>query len=144
MPNLSYNANKEIQVIPLSVVASVSGGYTISTTVAEFLPSVEEIIPRNPDAKLNFHRSPEVVVEDFRSSLMAKCLAKIKAKCGLPDQVELLPTNDNEVYTHHPGYCSIFGYPFTIGYSFPLPYLVEELAAFIGFVLLSSLPLSIR
>lgn len=87
---------------------------------------MDEIIPRNPDVKSNLQRKAKVVVEAFRSSLTAKCLAKFKVKYGVPNQVELTHAGDDEVYTHRPGYCALFSYPFTISNSFPLPFLVEE------------------
>lgn len=70
------------------------------------------------------------MVEFFWSSLMVKLLVEFKAKYGLPDEVVHIHANDDEVYTHYPGYCTIFAYPFTIGYAFPLPPLVDEFCHF--------------
>ncbi|OIT08500.1 hypothetical protein A4A49_63109, partial [Nicotiana attenuata] len=61
--NLPSNANEDIQVIPLVVATSFREGYVTTAAEAEVLPSVEEIIPRNPDAKLNLQRQSEVVAE---------------------------------------------------------------------------------
>lgn len=61
--------------------------------------------------------------------MTAKCLADFKDKYVLPNQVELVPANNDEVYDR-PGYCALYAYPFTIGYSFPLPPLVEEFYRF--------------
>lgn len=56
--------------------------------------------------------------------MMPKCLAKFKAKFGLPNNVELIPVNNDKV--HRPRYCALYAYPFAIGYMFPLLLLVEE------------------
>lgn len=53
-------------------------------------------------------------------------LDKLKAKFGLPGHVELVPTGDDEVRVHRPGYCALYAYPFTIVYSLPFPLLIEE------------------
>lgn len=71
----------------------IQGGDAISTAEEEVLPPVQDIIPRKPDAKSDFHWSSEAMVEVFRSSMMAKRLAEFKAMYGLPDQVELIPSN---------------------------------------------------
>lgn len=107
-------------------MALIGGGDAISAVEVKALPSMDEIIPSNPDAKWDFNRLPEAVVEVFRSSLMAKCLAEFKAKYDILNQVEHVPTNEDEVHTHPPWYCALFTYPFTIGYSFPHLSLVEE------------------
>lgn len=65
MSNLSSDANEEIQVVPLVVVFFASGWDIISIAEVEVLLSVEEIMPRNLDAKADFHRSPEALVEVF-------------------------------------------------------------------------------
>lgn len=121
MSNLPSNVNEEIQPALLAVAAFVHGGDAIFVVQVEVFPSVEETISRNPDVNLNFHRPPKAVVEVFRYSFIAKFLAEFNSKYGLPYQVELIPSNGDEVYTHHPGHCALFTYPFTIGYPFPLP-----------------------
>lgn len=73
---------------------------------------------------------PEVMVEVFRSSMMAKRLEEFKAKYGLHDQVKLIPANNDEVHAHRPRYCTLYAYRFTISYTFPLPPLVEEFCRF--------------
>nr|XP_009791454.1 PREDICTED: uncharacterized protein LOC104238700 [Nicotiana sylvestris] len=132
MSNLSSDVNEEIQATTLAVVAFVRGGDAISTVEVEAPPSVEEIIPRNPDAKPYLQRQLEAVVvaEVFRSSLTAKCLAEFKDTFGIPDQVKIVPTDKDEVYTDHPRYCALYAYPFTIGYSLPFPPLVEEFCCY--------------
>lgn len=87
---------------------------------------MDEIVPHNPDMKLDLKRQLEAVAEVIQSSLTVKHLEKYKAKYGIFDQVELVPPGDDEVYTHCPGYCALYTYPFTIGNFFPLPSLVEE------------------
>lgn len=72
------------------------------------------------------------MTEIFQSSMTAKSLAEFKVKCGLPDHMELIPANNDEMHTHHPGYCALYAYPFTIGYSFPLISLVDVFCHFYG------------
>lgn len=68
----------------------------------ETLPSVEEIVPRYPDAKPNFHKTPEVVTERLQSTMMVEHLAAFKTNFGLPYNVELVPAGDDEVRVHSP------------------------------------------
>lgn len=110
MSNSTFGVNKETQPTPLDVVFPIHGGEAISTAEEEVLPSVEEIIPCNPEAKPDFQWSLEVMIEVFWSSMMAMHLADFKAKYGLPDQVELVPTNNHEVHAHHPWYCALCAY----------------------------------
>lgn len=44
--------------------------------------------------------------------------------------MELVPANNDEVHTHRPGYYALYAYPFTFGYSFLLPLLVEDFCRF--------------
>lgn len=85
MSNLTSGVNEENQSASLAIWPLIHGGDAISAIEEEVLPSVKENIPRNPDAKPYFHRSPEAMVEVFRSFMMAKCLEDFKAKYVLHD-----------------------------------------------------------
>lgn len=64
------------------------------------------------------------MTEIFQSSTTAKNLAKFKVKYSLPNHVELIPANNDEVYAHRPGYYAFYAY------SFPLLSLVEEFCCY--------------
>lgn len=116
MSNFSFDVTEGVQPTPLAILVLVYGGDVISAIKEESFPLVEEIIPRNPKAKPDFQRPPEVMIDMFRSSMMAKCLAEFKVKYCLPDHVELVPTNNNEVHAHRPGYSALYACMFTIDY----------------------------
>lgn len=115
MSNLTSGVNEENQSASLAIWPLIHGGDAISAIEEEVLPSVEDITPRNPDAKPNFYPPPMAMVEVFQSSITAKCLVKFKAKYGLLDQLEFVPTDYDEVHAYHHGYCAPYAYPFTIG-----------------------------
>nr|XP_033512042.1 uncharacterized protein LOC104096303 [Nicotiana tomentosiformis] len=121
MSNIPSDMNEGNHLIPLAVVFLVHGENTIFAVEEEAFPSVEEIIPRYPDSKLDLQRLPEVMTEKFQSMMTARCLAEFKTKFNIPDHVELIPVGSNEVHVHHPGYCALYSYPFAIGYLFPPP-----------------------
>lgn len=83
--------NENILATSSVVTAFVRRGDTTSTTEADALPSVEEFIPRNSDAKPDLQRPPEAMSKVFRSSLMAERLVEFMVKYVLPSQVELVP-----------------------------------------------------
>lgn len=90
-----------------------------ATTVVETeaLPSLENIIPHDPNTKSEGL---------FSSSSTAKCLAEFKAKYGIPNKVDVVPASGDEVYTRLLEYSALYAYPLVIDYYFPLPLLVKE------------------
>lgn len=107
MSNIPSCVNEENQPIPLAIVFRVYGEDTIPAAEEESLPIVEEIIPRSPDAKPDLQRLPEVMIEKFQSSMTTKHLTEFKVKYGLPDHMELIPIDNDEVHTRRPGYYAI-------------------------------------
>lgn len=65
MSNHSSNAHVEDHFVPLAIVFPDQGEDVIVTVEKETLPSIEEFVPRYPDAKPDLHKSPEVVTESF-------------------------------------------------------------------------------
>lgn len=65
MSNLASGINEETQPVPPTVVVPIRWGDATSTVKKEVLPSVEEIIPRNPNDRPNLQRPLEVVTEVF-------------------------------------------------------------------------------
>lgn len=78
MLNSTSGINEETQPTPLAVVVPIHRGDAISIVEEAVLPSVEEIIRRNPEAKPDFQRPPEAMSEVFQYSMMAKHLAEFK------------------------------------------------------------------
>lgn len=87
------------------------GESDVSAAEAESLPSVEEILPRNLEASSDLQRSSDEAPKKFLSSMAPKQLVEFKAKFSLPNHVELIPINEDEVYVHRPGYCALYAYP---------------------------------
>lgn len=54
MPKSTSGVNEQTQLAPMAIVFPVHRGDDIFAAEEEVLPSVEEIIPHNPDAKPNF------------------------------------------------------------------------------------------
>lgn len=119
MSILPSNVDEESQAIPLFVVFP-SHGEGVVTAIDKALPSVNDIIPHNPEARSNFQQSLEVMTRKFLASMTSKHLAKFKTKFGLPSHVKLIPTGEDKVNVHPPRYYALYASPFTIGYSFPL------------------------
>lgn len=103
MSNFPSDVNVEDYSVPLAVVFPDQGEDVVVVAEEENRPSVEEIVPRYPGAKPDFHKSSEVVTERFRSTMTVERIAEFKAKFGLPDYVEVVPAGDDEVRVHHPG-----------------------------------------
>lgn len=116
--------------IPLDVIFPDKGEGAAVAVEDETLPTVEEVVPQYPDAKPNFYKASKLVSESFQSTMMVECLAKFKARVGLPGHVELVPAGDDEVRVHRPGFCTLYVDLFIISYMFPLSPLIEELCSY--------------
>nr|XP_009597861.1 uncharacterized protein LOC104093758 isoform X1 [Nicotiana tomentosiformis] len=127
---LPSDIHMEDHSIPLDIIFPDQGEDGGIIAEEESLPIVEKIVPRCPNAKTDLQKAPEVVTERFKSAMTTGQLTELKVRLGLPGHVDLIPAGNDKVQIHRPDFCALYTYPFLIGYSFPLPSLIEDLCRY--------------
>lgn len=102
------------------------------TTVAEgdILPTVEEILPRNPMCRNDFLEEPVPSPAPVVSETEQAHIDDLRSMYNIPSHIELVPVGRDFVDVHRLKYYAFYMCPFVIDHSLPLLLLAEEFCLF--------------
>lgn len=129
MPQI-FRAHDEVSDVTLLSVAPLSCGDDIVAEEGDNFLTVEEILPRNPMSRNDFHKehapSPVPVISETGPSQ----INELQSTYCIPPHVEIVSDKGDIVEVHGPGYCAFYVYHFVIGHTLPLLLLAEEFYRF--------------